>query len=412
MAGKIAIIATLDTKGEEADYLRQLILKRGHRPVVIDIGMGRQPLIPADISADEIALCGGAEIDKLRASSERRKITQTMTNGAIVKVKELYEAGGLDGIIAIGGASGSLVATAIMRALPFGVPKFMVSSAVSMPAMCGGFFGSGDITIMHSVVDIEGLNRFVANTLSRAVGAICGMVETKAPSLTPDKERPFVAITGYGYTEKCAHYVRQAVEEKGYEAIRFHATGAPETAMEELVDQGLFAAVIDLVPSSITHAMFGGTRIAGPQRLEVAGRKGIPQVVAPGGVNTFARTMDELTPELKARKHYIMDERRVTIRLSAEEMARIALVYADKLNKAVGPAKFLVPLRGWTSVDREGAPLYEPEMDMVFVSELRKRLKPEIEIREIDANIEDPAFAQAVVAAFEEVMRMKEASKT
>jgi uncharacterized protein (UPF0261 family) len=221
-----------------------------------------------------------------------------------------------------------------------------------------------------------------------------------------------VAITGYGYTEKCAHYVRQAVEEKGYEAIRFHATGAPETAMEELVDRGLFVAVIDLVPSSITHAMFGGTRIAGPQRLEVAGRKGIPQVVAPGGVNTFARTTDEMTPELKARKHYIMDERRVTIRLSAEEMTKSAVVYADKLNKAVGPAKFLVPLRGWTSVDREGAPLYEPEMDMVFVSELRKRLKPEIEIREIDANIEDLAFAQAVVAAFEEVMRMKEASKT
>jgi len=206
--------------------------------------------------------------------------------------------------------------------------------------------------------------------------------------------------------------VRQALEEKGYEAIRFHASGAPEVAMEELVDQGLFAAVIDLVPSSITHAMFGGTRIAGPERLEVAGRKGIPQVVAPGGVNHFARTMDAMTPELKARKHYAMDERRVTIRLNAEEMVRIAPVYADKLNKATGPTKFLVPLRGWTSVDREGAPLYEPETDMVFVSELRKRLKPEIEIREIDANIEDPAFAQAVIAAFEEVMKMKEESKT
>jgi uncharacterized protein (UPF0261 family) len=177
--------------------------------------------------------------------------------------------------------------------------------------------------------------------------------------------------------------------------------------MEELVDQGLFVAVIDLVPSSITHAVFGGTRIAGPERLEVAGRKGIPQVIAPAGVNTFGRIMDVMTPELKARKHYAMDERRVTVRLSAEEMIKIAPVYAEKLNKAVGPTKFLVPLRGWTSVDGEGGPLYEPETDMLFVSELRKRLKPEIEIREIDANIEDPAFAQAVIAAFEEVMRMK-----
>ena len=409
MAKKIAIVATLDTKGEEADYLRKLILKRGHRPIVIDIGMGRRALIPADIPADEVALSGGADIDKLRASSERREATQVMTNGAIAKVKELYALGRLDGIIAIGGASGTLVGTSVMRALPFGVPKFMVSSAVAMPALCGGFFGPGDITIMHSVVDIEGLNRFVGNVLSRAVGAICGMVEMEAPSLTPDEERPFVAITGYGYTEKCAHYVRQALEEKGdYEAIRFHATGAPEIAMEELIDQGLFAAVIDLVPSSITHAMFGGLRIAGPERLEVAGRKGVPQVVAPGGVNSFARTMDTLTPELKARKHYAIDERRVTLRLNAEEMARIAPVYADKLNKATGPTKFLAPLRGWTSVDREGGPLYEPETDRVFVDELRKRLKPEIEIREIDANIEDPVFAQAVIAAFEEVMKMKE----
>lgn len=412
MARVIAIVATLDTKGEEADYLRQLILKRGHRPIVIDIGMGRRPLVPADISADEVALCGGAEIEELRASSERRKGIQAMTNGAIVKVKELYEAGRLDGIIAIGGASGTLVATTIMRALPFGVPKFMVSSAVSMPGLAGGFFGPGDITIMHSVVDIEGLNRFVANTLSHAVGAICGMVEVQALSLTPDKERPFVAITSYGYTEKCAQYVRQALEGKGYEAIRFHATGAPETAMEELVDQGLFVAVIDLVPSSITHAMFGGPRIAGPQRLEVAGRKGIPQVIAPAGVNNFGRIMNMMTPELKARKHFVMDGQRVTIRLSAEEMVKIAPVYAEKLNKAEGPTKFLVPLRGWTAVDGEGGPLYEPETDMLFVSELRKMLKPEIEIREIDANIEDPAFAQAVVAAFEEVMRMKEEAKT
>jgi uncharacterized protein (UPF0261 family) len=263
---------------------------------------------------------------------------------------------------------------------------------------------------MHSVVEAEGLNQFFKNVLSRAAGAICGMAEMEAPAPRAEKGRPFVAITGYGYTEKCATYVTQALEERGYEPIRFHATGIGEKAMEELIEQGLFAAVVDLVPSSITQAIFGGPRVAGPERLEVAGRKGIPQVVAPAGVNSCVRTLAQLTPELKARKHFVLDKHRVTIRLSAEELRSLAPVYADKLNQARGPTKFLVPLRGWSAPDREGGPLYEPETDKVFIEEMRRRLKPEIEIREIDAHIEDRAFAQAVLAAFDEVM--KEASAT
>ena len=408
MAKVIAIVGTLDTKGREIEYLKELIAKRGHKPLAIDIGMGAKPLVTADITAEEIAEAGGANIEELRASTERHRCSEIMTAGAIKKVAELHSMGHLDGIIALGGASAMLTGTTIMGALPFGVPKLMVSSWAAVPTV--NYFGTKDMTIMHSVVEAEGLNQFFKNILIRAAGAICGMAEMEASAPRAEKGRPFVAITGYGYTEKCATYTAQALEERGYEPVRFHATGIGEKAMEELIEQGFFAAVIDLVTSSITHAIYGGPRVAGPERLEVAGKKGIPQVVAPAGVNCCVRTLDQLTPELKARKHYVLDKHRVTIRLSAEELISIAPVFADKLNQARGPTKFLVPLRGWAAPDREGRPLYEPETDRVFIEELRRRLKPEIEIREIDAHIEDPAFAQAVVAAFEEVMKERPAT--
>ncbi len=402
MGQTIAIVATLDTKGREAEYLKEQIAKRGHKPIIIDIGMGGQPLIPADVTAEEIARAGGASIDELRASTDRRQATRVMVSGATTKVGELYSAGELDGIIAMGGASGTAMASDIMRSLPFGVPKFVVSSVAAVPAF--NYIGTADMTVMHSVVDSEGLNQFFKSILSRAAGAVCGMAEMEVPLPRVQSVKPSVAVTGFGYIEKCTSYVTQLLEERGYEPVRFHATGIGEMAMEELIEQGFFAAVVDLVPSSISHAMFGGIRVAGPNRLEVAGRVGIPQVVAPGGVNTYARTSDQLTPELRARKHYAPDERRFTVRMNAEGLLRVAPVYADKLNKAQGPVKFLVPLRGWSAPDREGGPLYEPETDRIFIDELRKRLKPEIEIREIDSNIEDPVFAEAAVAAFEEIM--------
>ncbi len=402
MVRTIAIVATLDTKGREVEYLKAQIAKRGHRPLVIDIGMGAEAQITADITSAEIASAGGASIDELRASTDRRQATEIMINGAKKRVQELYSAGELDGIISLGGASGYYMAAAIMRSLPFGVPKFVVSSAAAVPAF--NYIGTADLTLMHSVVEGEGMNQFLKNVLSRAAGAVCGMAEMEAPLPLAQSVKPSVAVTGFGYIEKCTSYVTELLEERGYEPVRFHATGIGEMAMEELIERGFFAGVVDLTPSSISHAIFGGVRVAGPERLEVAGRVGIPQVVTPGGVNTYARMSDQLTPELRARKHYAPDARRFTVRMNAEELISIAPVYADKLNKARGPVKFLVPLRGWSAPDREGGPLYEPETDRVFIEEMRKRLKPEIEIREIDANIEDPVFAEAVVAAFEEIM--------
>jgi len=406
---KIVIIATLDTKGEESGYLKELILRRGHQPFIIDIGCGGEPRLEADITADEVARAAGTEIEKLRRSQKRQEVTEVMIKGAVAKLDALCRTGEVEGMISIGGMSSAVMASSIMKEMPYHIPKLIVTSAATMP-VTNRFFGPTGITLMHSLIDISGLNHLLKAQLSRATGAICGMVESEIPPSQPEEGKPRVAMSTYGYVENCTHYISQALGGK-YELIHFPGIGMPEVAMEKLIEEDFFSGVIDLVPSSITNEKFDGTRISWPRRLEVAGEKGIPQVVAPAGVNTISRTgvtAKELAPELKIRKHYFMDALRVTVWLNAEELKNIASIYAEKLNKAVGPTKFLIPKRGWLSIEREGSDFYDPQGIQAFVDGLKEKLKAEIEVREVDANIDDPVFAQAIVAAFEEVMRLKD----
>jgi len=406
---KIAIIATLDTKGEEIGYLKELILRRGHQPFTIDIGCGGEPKLEADITADEVARAAGTEIEKLRRSQERQKVTETMIKGAVAKLDALCRTGEIEGMIAIGGMSSTVMASSIMKEMPYRIPKLIVSSAASIPA-ANRFFGPTGITLMHSLVDISSLNHLLKDQLSRAAGAICGMVESEILPSHSEEEKPMVAMSTYGYVENCARYINEALGGK-YELIPFHAIGMPEVIMEKLIEEDFFSGVIDLVPSSITNEKFDGSRISWPRRLEVAGEKGIPQVVAPAGVDTISRTgftAKELAPELKIRKHYVMDALRVTVWLNAEEVKNITSIYAEKLNKAVGPTKFLIPKRGWLSIEKENSDFYDPQSIQAFIDGLKEKLKAEIEVREVDANIDDPVFAQAIVAAFEEVMSLKD----
>ncbi len=405
----IVLIGTLDTKGEEIGYLKELILQQGHRPFIIDIGAGGKARLEADIPAAEVARAAGTEIEELRDSRERQKVTEVMIKGAIGKLAALCRAGEVEGMISIGGMTSTVMASAIMREMPYAIPKLVVSSAASMPGS-NRFFGPTGITMMHSLVDVGGLNSLLKAQLRRAAGAICGMVEDEISQPIVGKQKPMVAMSVYGYVENCARYINEALTGK-YELIRFHATGMPEITMEKLIEEGFFSGVIDLVPSSITNEKFGGSRISWKRRLEVAAEKGIPQVVAPAGVNTISRvgfTAEELAPELKIRKHFFMEELRVTVWLNTKELEDMALIYAEKLNKAVGPTKFLIPKRGWISIEKEGSNFYDPQNTRIFVDKLKEKLKPEIEVREVDANIDDPIFAKAIVNAFEEVMSSKQ----
>ena len=404
----IVIIATLDNRDQEVSYLKELISRRGYQPLIIDIGFRGEPRLEADITADDVAKAAGEKIEKLRDPQERKRATEVMIKGAIAKLDALCRAGQVAGIIAPGGLTTLGMASGILRELPYQIPKLIVSSAASTPGV-NRFFGPTGITIMHSLIDIRGLNRLLKVQLSRAAAAICSMVEAEISPSYPEEEKPRVAMSTYGYVDNCSRYIRELLGEK-YELIGFHATGIPEIAMEKLIEEDFFSGVIDLVPSSITNEKFGGSRTSWPKRLEVAGEKGIPQVVATAGVDTISRTgftAEELAPELKIRKHYFMDAQRVTVFLNKEDLKNIASIYAEKLNKAIGPTKFLVAKRGWISIEKEGSDFYNPQGIQAFVDGLKGKLKSEIELIQVDANIDDLAFAQAVVDAFEEVMELK-----
>jgi uncharacterized protein (UPF0261 family) len=261
---------------------------------------------------------------------------------------------------------------------------------------------------MHSVVEIAGLNSLMRNVLSRAAGAICGMVEgsNKAPISHPGKdEKPFIAMTHFGPCEECAVKVRKELEGRGYQVIGFSASGVGDQAMEEMmVRQNIFGAVIDLAPGGVGEEVLGFNRAAGPTRLEAAGQRGIPQIIAPCGVNLGSPLKKKYKPEYEMRKKYDYDALRTFIRLSEEELVMVADAMAGKLNKALGPVKVIIPLGGWSSLDRRGTDFYDGKLDSAFVDELKKKLKGDIPIKEVDVDLDTPEFAQAIVEAFDEIM--------
>ncbi|MEW6375973.1 MAG: Tm-1-like ATP-binding domain-containing protein [Thermodesulfobacteriota bacterium] len=254
MKKTIVIISTLDTKGSEAAFLKNLIQERGHRVILLDTNTGGEPSILPDIAAREVAKAGGGNIEEIRKMKDTGKAYGIMIEGAIKKVQGLLEKGQLDGIISFGGASNTSIGTTIMKALPFGIPKVMLSSTAAMPAYAGGYFGTKDIAILHSVVDIAGLNPLVIDILKRAAGAICGMVEMGGGLISLSrtaKKKDLIAITEFKFSEECCAHVRHLLEEKGFEVIPFHAQGMGDRAMEELIGEGLFQGVMDIVPAGV-----------------------------------------------------------------------------------------------------------------------------------------------------------------
>jgi len=400
----IVIIVTLDTKSVEAAYLRERILELGHQPLIIDVGCGGFPKMEADIPAVEVALAAGADLDTLRTSRDRDMATGAMIRGAVAKLDVLCRAGEVEGLVSIGGMSSAVMASSIYREMPYRIPKLLLTTAASLP-QANQFFGPSGVTVMHSLVEVAALNRLLMGELARAAGAICGMVEGQALVKLPAVLKPMIAMSTNGWVETPAQYLANELKDQ-YEIVRFHGTGLPEVVMEKLIEEDYFAAVIDLVPSSITNEKFDGSRISWPRRLEVAAEKGIPQVVAPSLVNVISRTRDTsavLAEEMKIRKYYFMDSLRILLWLTRDELVDIASVYAEKLNKATGPTKFLIPMKGWLNVETAESEYFEPESIQAFVDVLRKKLKPAVEIREIDANIDTVEFGRAVLTAFREV---------
>jgi uncharacterized protein (UPF0261 family) len=324
-----------------------------------------------------------------------------MINGAIKLAGDLQESGRLAGAVGLGGSTGSLMATDVMRSLHFGVPKLMVSSTAALPGLSTRYFGTGDIAILHTVIEISGLTHPLQNLLDRAAAAIVAManVDPLTVESARSKGKPLVAMSMFGPTERCAHHVQEGLEQAGFHVIGFSAAGVCDRAMEEMIGRRFFDAVVDLAPGGAGEEILGGMRAAGPDRLTTAGKLGIPQVVAPGGVNLTSPRKSHYTAEHHQRRKFELDELRTFLRLSDEEMNRVAKLFAEKLNQATGPTLFLYPAKGWSAVDPPTGHMFDEAQDKTFLKVLRENVGSNVTIREVDANLEDDAFAEAVVAA-------------
>jgi len=400
MSKTILLIGTLDTKGTEYSYVKNLIAERGHQTLVLDAGVVGEPAFSPDISAETVAKAGGSSLAKLRKKADRGAAVEVMAKGAAKLAQEYLAAGKFDGVLGLGGSGGTAVATTAMRELPVGLPKIMVSTVASGDVQ--PYVGIKDITMMYSVVDIAGLNRISRRILANAAGAICGMVEQEMPAA---EDKQLISATMFGVTTPCVDAIRERLEKAGYEMLVFHATGSGGQAMESLISDGFITGVADVTTTEWCDELVGGVLSAGPHRLEAAGRKGVPQVVSCGAldmVNFWA--YDTVPPKFKDRILYKHNPNITLMRTNPEECAELGRIIAGKLNQAKGPTTLFLPLKGVSAIDKEGQPFYLPEADAALFKALRENIKPPVELVELDMNINDPEFSAAMAERLLEML--------
>ncbi len=391
MARKVvAILGTLDSKGIEYAFLKKQIEARGVGTLVIDAGVLGPPYFTPDISAAELARAAGADLAKLVGEKDRGRAVTAMSVGAAVVVSHLHEKGRIDGIISMGGGGGTAIGTAAMQALPVGVPKLMVSTLASGDT--SAFVGAKDVTMMPSIVDIAGINRFSARIITNAAGAIAGMVMAEQPSGLAD--RPLIAATMFGVTTPCVTKAREVLEGAGYEVLVFHAVGVGGRSMEALIRAGFIAGVLDMTTTELADDLVGGVLSAGPDRLEAAGAVGIPQVVSAGALDMVNFGAPETIPEkFKDRTFYRHNPLVTLMRTTVEENVKLGKTIAEKLSRAIGPTVFMIPKKGVSLIDTEGKPFHDPAADTALFDALRAGLDGKVELVEMDTDINDEAFA-------------------
>lgn len=408
MEKTILLIGTMDTKEEELRFCRDLILRRGFKVILLDTGILKDPGTLPDITRQEVARAAGvADLTGLLATGDKGKCIETMIRGVAAKTRELLQQKAFQGILGMGGGQGTDICASAMRGVPRGMPKLLVSTIASGKATFGPYVGTKDITMMHSIVDLQGLNFLIRKVLTNAVGAICGMVELMEEGEIKPRGVP-VALSMLGTTTPGALRVKGILERQGFEVVAFHQNGTGGMAMEEMIREGSFKGVLDLNLHEIGDRFVGGLH-SDPQerRLEAAGELGIPQVIAPGSINYAVwGPFQSLSERLKARKYIIHNPNMTLVRLSPDELQEVGKITAERLNRAKGPARVFIPLRGFSYPDREYLPHWEPEGNQAFIDALKAHLHPSVRLKEIDAHINDPEFIDPVAEAFLSMMEI------
>lgn len=405
-ATTVLLVTNLDTRGAEFMEVRDLVRSRGLAALVMDISMEQVPPVAGDITCDEVARAGGLTIDEVRAAYpiERRLATDCMIRGGGEIATRLFRRGEIHGVLGAGGATATLIATSIMKRLPFGVPKVMASSVGSHPSYVGRYVGTKDIMMLNTVVDVMGMNPLLRRQLRNAAGAICGAVIVRDTESAERPPKPVIGITSFGFAERCVEGVIERLRERGFEPVPFHAQGSGDRAMDEIVRDGLLDGVVDVVTRGIGEELLGGNCAAGPDRILAASESAVPQVLAPGGLDMLSvGGQTGWEKRFEGRPFAVIDELRVEVRTSAEECTQMARVIAERLNRATAPFLFLLPSQGWSSLDRDGAALWNPEADAAFVGELSSRLRDPSRLREVPGNLYTREFGLACADAFAEV---------
>ncbi|VEH71493.1 Tm-1-like ATP-binding domain-containing protein [Arachnia propionica] len=396
----VALIGTLDTKGAECAWLAEQLDKYGVQALFVDVGsFSASPL--ANVSSDDVIAAADSDAAALRERRDRGEMMQVMSVGAARIVRDLAVSGRIHGLLALGGSGGSSVAAAAMQALPVGFPKLLVSTMASGDVK--PYVGEVDATLMYSVVDVAGINSVSSQVFANAAAAIAGMARAYEDRLAavPAGHKPVVAVTMFGVTTPAADEARDTLTDLGYEVLVFHATGAGGRAMEKLAESGLLAGVCDLTTTELADDLVGGVLSAGPRRLEMAGRVGLPQAVSLGALDMVNfGPADTVPPEFAGRNLFVHNPTVTLMRTTPEEMAELGRRIAAKLAAATGPTELFIPLRGVSAIDVEGAPFRDAEADAALFAELRAGLVGSgVVVHELDQAINDPGFGAAMARA-------------
>jgi uncharacterized protein (UPF0261 family) len=397
----VLLVGTLDTKGAEYAYLRERLRLHGVDSILADAGVNEPAGAEPDISRAEVGAETGADPAALAAAGDRGEAVTAMAEAAEALARRLWDEGRIGGVLAAGGSGGTAIATRAMRALPVGAPKLMVSTMAAGNTV--DYVGASDVTLMASVTDVAGVNSISGRVLANAAAAMAGML--RAPDVELGEQRPLVGASMFGVTTPCVTAAREELEARGYEVLVFHATGAGGRAMEGLMDSGFIQGVLDVTTTELCDDLVGGVLSAGPDRLEAAGRLGLPQVVSCGAldmVNFGAR--DTVPPQFEDRNLYVHNPSVTLMRTTPEECAELGRRIARKLSSATGPTALFLPLGGVSMIDAEGQPFHDPEADAALFDALREGLDGNVELVEMDSNVNDPEFAAAMVDKLDEYM--------
>jgi uncharacterized protein (UPF0261 family) len=389
----VVIVGTLDTKAEEIGFARDVLESQGVDVYLVDVGVVGEPGFEPDTPSAAVAEAGGSGLDELREAGDRGEAMEVMGDGAAAVVTDLHDEGVLDGILGLGGSGNTSVATTAMRALPYGVPKLMVSTMASGDTR--PYVGSRDVMMLYSVADVEGLNQLSRRVISNAALAMAGMVGSDVD--VESDAGTTVGVTMFGVTTPCVKTARAWLEDRDYEAIVFHATGTGGQAMEALVEQGVIDAVLDVTTTELADELVGGVLSAGPDRLEAAGELGVPQVVSVGALDMVNFGPEAEVPErFRDRQLHVHNPTVTLMRTTPEENAELGRILAEKLNAATGPTALLLPLEGVSMIDVEDETFHDPDADAALFEAIREHLSEDVELVEVEAAINDEAFAEAM----------------